>query len=420
MLPPADSSAWVLMRGDSATDSPGTRQIAARLAFLAAKLELVDSLPDVPQEIVADLDEAVARVPNQLRNIGREHRALSWLQLAALGEFTGLGGIARILVDQIARLAGGDSELLAICECRRGRIARLAGDLEDAEYHYRDALHRTRALPLRDAWPLAMSGLSNVHIDRGNFPAAQRCLERMLAAGDGIHASHRRNAWMGLTLVRRKRGAPLEAMLCAWNAFDLTQEGTPERTELLVTLAECSTEYGDYHAAANGFLQAYRAATSTRVRIAAITGLVRSLSRFAGNAGTRSPLERSASHGATLREALDALDSLLATPLAPQEHALALIARVEAWMVSGPNRENVAQVTQWIELARRLSGDHGLHEYQFRVDELASHVDTMSGEAGLLGMNPPPDAAARAPKRRHAAASNVPPALRRLAAYTPA
>jgi tetratricopeptide (TPR) repeat protein len=376
----------------------------AQIAFLTAALHRADRLPVLPANARAALSDAWVRIPLQASALGDSHPAGDWLQIAAWAEMQQCTDLAWELLEGITRHANGQAELLALCDCQRGRMLRVQGHLDEAAAFYEAAVRRTRTVVGSDVWARALSGWSNVYIDRGNYPAAERCLRRAL--GRPASVVTRTNLWMGLAIVRRNRGDAVDAMLCAWNAFDLTAPDTPLRADLLVSLAECASELGNWSAAAHGFEQAYRAAHTTRVRIAAAVGMVRARRREleAGTAATRD------GHG--LSSAMAFLDAVLGESPGPHERALALLSRVETGLVLRTIHQasDPARLISALEEARVLSERHGFHEFRIRVDELERH---------LLAVGEPGDAVSAPAPRAGRTPRVLPAPLERLARYQP-
>lgn len=388
---------------DPALSAPDA-ELFGRMAFLTDWLRRVRVLPSLPAEHREALASAFVVVPIQAPTMPEDTPAFAWLQVAALAEFRGQYSLARSMVDALARLTADDGEVRAMCEAQRGRIARTLGQLDDAAAHYQDAIRRTTPLPKRDAWPRALCGLANVHLDRGNFPAAERCLRRALGAGPHVAAPTRVHPWMGLALVRRKRRDPIDAMLCAWNAFDLTSPDMPQRADILVTLAECAAEFGDHAAAVNGFVQALAVSTSPRVRIAAVTGLVLARAFQLRNETGGHERDPANVHAAVLRNHLAAamvqLDDLLEQSLAPQERALALLTRAEASLALHPwYGEARVEAEQYLARAEALVDQHGYHEYRFRADEIRGRLVPQGGPAAAAAASPANTVLPRARRR---------------------
>lgn len=409
-------AAWVQRFASDATMPRSDAEVLGRLAFLAEWLRRAPVLPRLPQEHREALASAFTIVPVQAPTMPGEHPAFAWLQVASLAEFHGQRSLARTMVDALAGQASGDPEVLAMCAGQRGRIARTAGDLDEAAAHYADAIRLTTPLPKRDAWPRALCGLANVHLDRGNFPAAERCLRRALKAGPQVAAPTRVHPWMGLALVRRKRNDLIDAMLCAWNAFDLTTPDMPQRADLLVTLAECATEFGDHIAAVNGFEQALVITSAMRVRAAAVTGIVRSRTAQVRRIGSNTSGETAlAVHDALVRAlelAVTRLDVLLTQPLAPQEQTLALLARAEANLALRDHSASEASrdAEHWMTRADTLIDRHGYHEYRFQIDTIRQQI------AGALATSTVSAASDVAPSIRRS--PRRPAVVQRLAEYT--
>lgn len=408
--------AWVQRFASDATVPRSDAEVFGRMAFLAEWLRRAPVLPRLPQEHREALESAFTIVPVQAPTMPGEHPAFAWLQVASLAEFHGQRSLAQTIVDALAGQSSGDPEVLAMCAGQRGRIARTAGDLDDAAAHYADAIRLTTPLPKRDAWPRALCGLANVHLDRGNFPAAERCLRRALKAGPQVAAPTRVHPWMGLALVRRKRNDPIDAMLCAWNAFDLTTPNMPQRADLLVTLAECATEFGDHTAAVNGFEQALVITSAMRVRAAALTGIVRARTAQVRRTGSNTSGETAlAVHDALVRAlelAVTRLDELLIQSLAPQEETLALLARAEANVALRYHSESETSrdAEHWLTRADTLIDRHGYHEYRFQIDAIRHQI------AGALATSFVSAASDVVPTMRRG--PHRPAVVQRLAEYT--
>lgn len=376
----------------------------AHLAFVTAALQRADDLITLPDDTRAAMSNAWTLIPPQASALGHGHPAADWLQLAAWAEMQQFTDLAWDLLEAITRHAGGQSELLALCDCQRGRMLRVQGQLDEAAAFYEAAVQRTQTIAGSDVWARALSGWSNVYIDRGNYPAAERCLRRAL--GRPASAVTRTNLWMGLAIVRRKRGDAVDAMLCAWNAFDLTAPHTPLRADLLVSLAECASELGNWGAAAHGFEQAYRAAHTTRVRVAAAVGMAQARRREleAATATSRD--------GHALSSAMAFLDAVLSESPGPHERALALLIKVEAGLALRTVHEDTdpTRLIPALEEARSLSERYGFHEFRMRVDELERHL-TAVGETSVP-LSAPVPRGGRTPRV-------LPAPLERLARYQP-
>lgn len=375
-------------------------ELLGQLVFLASWLERADQLPPMPAAYWAALAEPCTRFPHQLHTIDHDTPVAQWLLAAALAEFLGEGALGWIMISALMPLVQHDTEVLAICHNRRGRIARLSGQLDDAELHYRDALRLADTHPARDAWPMAMIGLINVAIDRGNFPAAERQVRRMLVPDAGVLPVYRVGAWLSLSLVRRKRGDFLDAMLSAWNAYDLLPDGSPQRTEMVISLAECALALGDLPAAAQGFALAHRDAQSWRIRVSAATGLTQS----------RLPAAHDAAGRAALRDACTHLHNALKANLAPQERVLALLTYTDAMALL--NDMTAARAS--LQEARALADAHAYHEYQFRVDALTAQLDAPDAPSSLPTPLTASGAASLTPSRAQTARPAV---LQRLVEY---
>jgi len=377
-----------LMSETAQPSDPALRDAVGRLTYLAIYLRRFDSIPSVPQEHWESLSDLLSAVPIQAPSLGEQSEPARWLQLASLAEFHGFSPLARLIIDGISATVPRDGEIAALCEAQRGRIARLNGDLSDAILHYKDAIRHSQGNTKGDAWTRAHCGLANVYADMGNFPAAEKCFRRALQHGQMTASVTRVYAWMGLAMVRRKRGDLADAMLSAWNAFDLTDEVSPLRADLLVALAECALELGDHSAARNGFGHALQRAMSTRIKVASVTGLIlcdtlRIRELNDGNHADRSTLE---SLSKALRSSLLSSQSLIdAAPT--QQKVFAMLACADAWTVldSDSRSDLRRQLALWLESSRALIEQFGYHEYRFREEIVSARVaNADSASAGGL------------------------------------
>lgn len=401
----------LMSEGSEPTD-PSLRDAIGRLTYLAIYLLRFDSIPAIPQEHWESLSDLLLAVPIQAPGLGEESAPARWLQLASLAEFHGFAPLARLIVDGISTISQRDREIVALCEAQRGRIARSNGDLPDAIQHYKDAINHSRGSATGDAWTRAHCGLANVYADLGNFPAAEKYFRKALQHGHAAPGAIRVYAWMGLAMVRRKRGDLVDAMLNAWNAFDLTDEMSPLRADLLVTLAECALELGDHSAARNGFGCALERARSTRIKIASMTGLILCDTKRIRQLLVSGHYDQSEAEllSEALLSSLHNVQSLIdAAPT--QQKIFAMLACADAWTVLDRHSriDLSGRLKFWLEHSRALIDQCGYHEYRFLEETVSIRVaeegSTSTGE--LAAPSPEPT---NSNKQAHQA-------LRRLALF---
>lgn len=381
----SSASEWLTLsagRLSAAPDAEKSAQLAA-VAFLAASLERQWELTEPSANSLAPLEGAMRRLPAQTVHLSPAHPAYLWLQLSALAEFLGEPSLARIIVDAVATLSGEHQtprrsnkagmqsaerdEVLAICWCRRGRISRIAGTLDDAQYCYDEAVALVQHAPWRDARPAAELGRVNIAILRGNFPLAERLCTALLSEGQAqLTPLHATALYQMRAIAYRKRAKLLDALLDSWRAYDLMGHASAHRTELVVSMAETALEAGDTDAAIAGFRSALREAAAThaqlRVRAAATTGLARTINSCLLQGGTSA----SGVPSPLIRESIEALRTLLREKLDPRERVYALVTDAE-WSI----RESALDAARdALAKAQALAVAHAYFDYQFRIESL--------------------------------------------------
>jgi hypothetical protein len=386
--------------------------VLTSVALLTATLERHPALVAPPAAPLAALRPAFAPLPVQLLCLPAEHPVGLWLQLSALAEHHGEPVLARLIVDALAeRLGEHDAgrttradgydheraELLALCWTRRGRMARVAGYLDDAQCHFEEALALTRG-SWRDARLAAELGLTNLAVARGNYPqVAARCTA-LLANSEAsavLAPVHRVALYQMRAIASRKRGAFIDALLDSWHAYDLLGHASAHRAELIVSMAETALDCGDIAAAEAGFSSAEREALATgaplRVQVAAVVGQARV----------------ALAHGtpALVHSAAQQLDQLLRQPLAPRERAQALMTRAGCYQFTAEH----ALASATLGDARQLAAFHAFHDLSFGIESLGANIGH-STQAPILAHNSKQQKATMTSFGRH-------PALARFCAF---
>lgn len=364
-------------------DHQGTAELAALVA-LASRAQQQVELELPPSALVSVLTGPSSALPLQLAHIDPGSSFGQWMAVAATAEHLGYVRLAQLLVDSIrmtlesiaVRGAAADpmiAEYCAICWCRRGRISRIAGQLEDARGFY---LQACALLPQRswlDARALAELGLCAVAADHGNFPEIVRRASRLLRQEPMPAAPHRFAAHHFLALAQRRRGRLVDALLHGWAAFDLVPVGDVRRPELLITLAEIALALGDLEAAEHGFATVAQGASVPRVRVSAIVGAIQAQVRRLGSG------DRGRDAVALLRVRMTTLAALIGGALAPRDEARALLALADAH--EALHERKLATVCT--AAAASIAARYQLYELQFRADTGVHRLQDHSADASV-------------------------------------
>ncbi|MES2522647.1 MAG: hypothetical protein V4617_08125 [Gemmatimonadota bacterium] len=343
----------------------------------------------------------------------RGHPLGGWIEVAALAEYIGAWPLADIVlrlliarVDEYTALADArvpvtPREALALCWARRGRIARTAGRLTDADVFYRRAVALTRGLSWSDGRPHAEMGLAVLSVGRGNYPSAERRAQRVLAYRPVVYSMYRIAAHQVIAFTKRRRGQPLDALLHSWEAYDLLDRDDDRRFEILSSMSEIAQSHGDLDAAARGFAAVATSQAPWRVRI---PGLVGALDVALLIAARDSQASRNVLADARVQCARAALEDALPHVAAPGDRLLGTLALAQAAVTAGVRE--VAEL--WLRESEELADRHGFHEKRFRVETLRA---SMHSAESLVG-NPDGRAAETTTSRRSWSAEH--PALARL------
>lgn len=252
---------------------------------LVSTLLASTGIPMVPSAPATYLARLAADLPLQSVSISPRSRLGQWIRFAAVLEAHGEWSVAWDLLGALhARCRGSAPRSVArraFLSARLGRVARVAGQIEDAEHWYRDAMRMTNTLPKsvrwEDARPHAVLGLSILSVGRGNYPSGARFAQSLLRKRASIPSLYLVQAFLVLSLIARKRSDPSAALSYLWEALDRVPHGDPRRTEVLVTLAEIASDLCQPIAAVRARLAALAGARTPRVASAALAGLLRLL-----------------------------------------------------------------------------------------------------------------------------------------------
>ena len=339
----------------------------------------------------------VATLPTASASFGTGSDVCTWIEIAAVAEAHGLHDVSWDLLGGLRDcatplLSARDATALdAFVWARRGRIARVAGRLEDAEACYREAIAKTPRAPFaerwRDALPHALLGLSVLAARRGNFPHAARLAERVLAPGDVVPSMYRLQAHLTLGLTFRKRHALRSAVSHLWRAFDLLTSDDALRAEVLATLAEVAIEAGAFDEALDVLLLILDWPLMPRVMIPALANLLDLVRRGQHDSGASARAARIARSDWGYRCLSDRSEASVPSRLlgfaetiahsepanrAPSDQALIALAIAECSFAFN----EIARATTWVAVAEAVATTHHFHEQQFRVEALRETLRT--------------------------------------------
>lgn len=395
------------------------------LILALADVEHLEALAPPRPAVFAMLRLGLEELPPQWHYLPNGPTA-QWLLLVSLAEHRGAWRLAGLLLTQLERLLTGSTpsvastaaheiiadgvaaapsaaESLALCWTRRGRIARMAGQLADAAHWYAAALRSVSRLGWQDARPQAHLGLAALALTRGNVPAAERALRPLLAVRLRLPALYQIPAHQLIAVAKRKRGLPLDALLHAWAAFDLLKHDDFRRDQLVCTMSEIALEAGDPEAALRGFRVVLASQQTPLVRLPALYGIARVLRLSPQCAEDSQQLATTC---------LADVAHWLTRTLAPSDVVLLHMTRAELWTVLG---DHVAALDAWTS-AGTVAERAGLFERQFTIAAIRDQLARESA-APTLGTAPGDAHANVTAARRERTVRSAPqrhPALRRL------
>lgn len=395
--------------GDSARD-----ERLGVIVVLAASLEQEVELTTPPRWLTDRLHGEIVALPPQFGCLDATDPVGGWLLVAAVAEDLGAAGLAVVIINRLVELltspAGAAArftkaekrERLGMCWARRGRLSRIAGHLDDAEECYREAARLASRKPWCDAYPLALVGLSLLALNRGNMPEGERHARAILRHRPRVHAMYGLQAHQMLAYTNRRRGSLLDALLHAWEAFDLLDRDDFRRDELVLVMAEIAAEFGDLDAAANGFASVRLSHARARIRIPALSGALNvAIRRFSEN---RTQESRTA-----LADHLQALDVQRNEMLAPNDRMIALLAVVEGALTLG----ELILATSRLAEAEEVARVYGYFEKQFRVEALQRLLRELKTAAAVPTQSDP-DGTRNATEQQRESTTFRHPALLRL------
>jgi hypothetical protein len=287
-----------------------------------------------------------------------------WLDVATLIEYVGEPELAHVvihhLIDRIVVQSTGAcptiSLKLGLCYARLGRISRTMGSKEAARAWYADAIRVGARGTFNDAKHQGMLGMATLAVAHGNFPHAERWLERLLRLGDVLPTEYRVPALQQLAMTRRKRGFLVDAMLHSWAAYDLLTADDPRSSSLRVTMAEIALELRAYPEAANAVRPIIFGTEPPRTRVPAmVVGLRLQLA---------APEIVSSWKSAGLDLSIES-ECMLQSRIAPSDAVALRIALADIAM----HRYERAKARELLTKALSVALAHDFHERVFSIEE---------------------------------------------------
>jgi tetratricopeptide (TPR) repeat protein len=298
------------------------------------QLARVDADPELwaPLSVFADLlSHPGAADLSRLLNACR--RVAAWAD--------GRGALRTALeFSQAAALASPDSASLAFTV---GRIARRLADYDRAESWYTRAAVQARETRDWRSYASALAGIGNLHMQRGNYPAAKRAHLRCLHAADRHHVRELvAAAYHNLFGMEVDMHGGIDADHLAARALEAFGKSGPGVHRLAYDVAYNWTLRGEFNAALE--VASALAEVIEEPTIRPLTyGLV---GRAAGGAGDRAAFERAANR----------VDDLLSDPAIPGEMAArTLLGMAHGALSLGDSRAAAAYADEALSIARKRS-----------------------------------------------------------------
>jgi tetratricopeptide (TPR) repeat protein len=362
---------------------------AARLgqgAFLA--LRLVDLLrpsgppaaPDVFRYQYAATErycqELDAGAPEAAHLVGLVHSAMDAYRLSQVGLVgPALFAYAHFLEDEgqyeealdvlETMLDVGDRKLrerdLIAGLLRNARVLRKLGRFEEAEIAYTAAGERATRAGDRYSHLLSRIGSTNIAVHRGNLAAAQTSYEAILA--DAALAGERdaqARAEHGLGVTHDVRGRRDTAVSHFWNAFQL-YEDEPSKLRVLLDLGLTLRALGEYDAAERALTMVVAHEGERDNHANALIELMYLASARGDRVGFERWRERAAG----------------------SEPQMPANIRVDFYLKLGIGVARFGHLTRAADIlrtARALAAEHGLHEFEFRVERVQAGLPACEHE----------------------------------------
>ncbi len=320
----------------------------ARLAFIRTTPESL--LPD-PALRPTHVDYGNPRSVNPFVVLSEQLRVA-----AEEMERDGCFEMAYTTVTAAARIVARFDAASAMCANNQlARIARQLGEVETAEEIYRNVVEdgTTRGFPAVAG--LALAGLGNIAIMRGNRPAQLSFFSRALAvAPDG--SSLESAARWGLMNYALATNSLADALLHGWRAHDLATTDD-ERAGILSNLASVAHQARFVDQAVAGFEGALRLAKPARLWLS----IAASAAQAAGDGGRPDLLKQ-----------LEQRGQRHASTAVPFEHCQWLLGLAQGWN----SASEVEPAERFAREALALARTHEFHELAYRAEEALDRITT--------------------------------------------
>ena len=233
---------------------------------------------------------------------------------------------------------------------RNARVLRKLGRFEEAEVAYAAAGERAERAGDRYSQLLSRIGRTNIAVHRGNLAAAQSSYEGILA--DAVLA-HERDAQAraehGLGVTLEVRGRRDTATSHFWNAFQLYEDES-SKVRVLLDLGLTLRALGEYEGADRALRQ-----VADRGDREGMTNALIELMYVASARDDRVGFERWREQATTHEPTM--------TPNARVDFYL-------KWGIGVARFGNRTKARDLLAAARALAAEHGLHEFEFRIERI--------------------------------------------------
>jgi len=318
-----------------------------------------DSVQPLDEGSLGELQKMIEGLHRYAERAGQEQIAKAVIDMS--GRITASGalmlaytmvGSAREAVRDASARSGG----LLLAE--QGRIARLLGNLDDAEQLYAQVHGIGERTDDQLLLGRAAIGRGNTSRLRGNYPKAREFFTEALAISEAASiAEIQRLAHQGLTIILGEARDYDGALFHGWLTFVQAGGRQKEESEALINLANISVLAGQPKAALHAILKSIPNIADGRILLPAL-GIGALAAARCGEVSMIEPLT-------------EKLERAVSESTLPYENANALLTLSQAFAELG--RENRAFTTR--ERAKAIAEEHGFHELAHVADqnELTRH-----------------------------------------------
>jgi tetratricopeptide (TPR) repeat protein len=319
-----------------------------------------------PLSVFADLLRAPAQA-DLLRLVNACRRVAAWAD--------GRGALRTTLeFSQAAALVSPDSASLAYAV---GRVARRLADYDRAESWYTRAVVQARESREWRSYASALAGMGNLHMQRGNYPAAKRAHLRCLHAAERNHVPELVGAaYHNLFDIEAATTAGPQTEDLAAQALVAYGTASPAVYRLAYDLAMHWILRGNFREALQVGLVLGDVIDEPTMR-PLVQGLV---GRAAGGAGDRDAFEVASAH----------VDDLLSDPAIPEEMAArTLLGLAHGALSLGNTRKASAYADEALSIARKRGEGHVSLEAESVIEAAAREAAVPNREGTERGRSAP-------------------------------